>query len=191
MALTTAQRKQITDQFEVLAAKLLAGQLIVAARDATREVMAEEPGIPWAKDEDVTELHKGVPEAPEEKQFFRDKSKFGKQEDAAEQTNKLHEGQQDLNHALRWLASYYKALKPVLERFTRKMLKEDVGNLNQSHVQQMAGILSAVLRLAEVLDAAGATVSDVTDMIKTLEKQLVFRQSDDAKKSKIRKILPW
>lgn len=171
--------KQIVEaEFHKLAEKLLARQLVSAARelvraneDAAQDAAQAKPGDPKLATE------------PDEKKFFSDKSKFGRQEDGAKLTNEMHDTARELDHAMRWLMSYYKQLKPAVEKFTKKLIRYDAGNINQSHMQQMAGVLQALMRLASTMSDAGATASDVVEMIQNMEKQLVYKPAEDARKS--------
>lgn len=179
MSLSVTQRLALQKQAQVFAAKILAKQLVVAARHV---VIAEEPSIV------SPEKTKQAQDRAVEKKFFNDKTKFSPQEDAAKMTNQLEEGKNDLNYSFDWLASYLKQLRPILDSFTKRMIKFDVGGLNQSQVQQFAGVVKAVMRLAEVLDAAGATASDIVEFVKQLDATLKTMPSNDRKKSGLRNL---
>ncbi len=169
------RNKQIVEaEFNKFAERLLARQLVSAARELV------------AAEEDATQAKPEAPKLasdPGEQKFFSDRTKFGRQEDGAKLTNDMHDTARDLDHAMRWLMSYYKQLKPAIEKFTKKLIRYDAGNINQSHMQQLAGILQALMRLASTMSDAGATASDVVEMIQNMEKQLVYRPAEDARKS--------
>lgn len=180
MSLSVHQRVVLQKQAQVFATKLLAKQFVIAARHI---VVAEDPAQTVSPD-----TTKQAKDLATEKKFFNDKTKFAPQEDAAKLSNQLNEGKGDLKHAFDWLAAYFKQLSPVLEGFTKRMIKFDVGGLNQSQVQQFAGVVKAVLRLAEVLDAAGATASDIIEFVKQMDATLKTMPSQDRKKSGLRNL---
>lgn len=168
-----------------MVARTMERQLVAAARDvmvAADQVTALDEDLPFAADEDVYRSTKDAPEEnPQERKWMHERMRPARQEDSSKLANQMQEGTGDLDHALRWLVSYYKALKPSVERFTRRMIKSDPANMTEQHVNQLAGVVRNVLKLAEVLDAAGATASDLTETIQSLEKQLKFKSSDDAR----------
>ena len=173
MPLTVAQRVVLQKHTQTFAAKLLAAQFV----GAYREVVAKDPST-------VLETKTKTKDTPLGKEpFFKDATKFVKHNDAAKLINDLDDGRKSLDHTFEFLASYFKQLKPLVDRFTKRMIRYDPAGMNRTQLQQLMGVVGAVLRLAEVLDAAGATASDIVEFVHTLDTQLQTKPSDDRRKS--------
>lgn len=181
MALTVAQRLTLQKETQAFVAKILAKQMIIAAKNT---IITADPPLP-------TDVTKKAKDLALENKFFKEKTKFSPKEDAARLTNELKSGGDRMKHNFDWLASYFEQLQPLLNSFTKRMIKFDVGGLNQSQVNQLTGVVQAVMRLAEMLDDAGATASDIVEFVQQMESTLKSMPSEDAKKAGLRSLFRW
>jgi hypothetical protein len=179
MALTVTQRILLGKQAQTFASRMLAAQFVRAANTVmAAEPDSASPGTTKRKDASDTE-----------QTFFKDATKFVKHNDAAGLINDLEDGRKNLQHNFDWMASYFKQLRPIIEKFTKRMIKVDPSGFSRSQLQQLAGIVGAVLRLAEVLDSAGAVAEDIIQFTGDLEAQLKnAAPSTDRKKSGLRNL---
>lgn len=171
MPLSPDQRKFLDAKVQVFASRVLATNLLKAVRDV---VLA-----------DQSPMKPGI--EPTDREFFKEGTRFTKQEDSAEFVNKLDQGRKDLEHAMKWLASYYKQLKPTIDGFTKKLLQSDPGGLTKAKLNRLSGIMAAVLRLVETLETAGASVDDLNELVDSISKELTLKPSTDQQKSGLRK----